>query len=149
MQSIYIFILANFLNIIAIGLSCVLWVICYKRNNKKLLFASLGCTVLIEIIFIELPLYVNKLILSVLFSYIAWKTLNEYANRIHKEMVTERLESMRPSYKKFAIKDAAPFRIFCPLNGGKICQAKPSKKKNLSLALKRLKNKCKQKGIYF
>lgn len=105
MQSIYIFILANFLNIIAIGLSCVLWVICYKRNNKKLLFASLGCTVLIEIIFIELPLYVNKLILSVLFSYIAWKTLNEYANRIHKEMVTERLESMRPSYKKFAIKN--------------------------------------------
>ena len=134
MQSIYIFILANFLNIIAIGLSCVLWVICYKRNNKKLLFASLGCTVLIEIIFIELPLYVNKLILSVLFSYIAWKTLNEYANRIHKEMVTERLESMRPSYKKLLLKIkvnyartnrkgatlyVAPFRILKPLNGAK------------------------------
>ncbi|OOF46534.1 hypothetical protein BKK52_11445 [Rodentibacter trehalosifermentans] len=105
MQSIYIYILAIFFNIIAIGLIYVLWVICYKRNNKKLLFISLGCTALIEIIFIELPLYVNKLILSVLFSYIAWKILNEYANRIHKEMVTERLESMRPSYKKFAIKD--------------------------------------------
>lgn len=104
MQSIYTYILAIIFNIIAIGLTYVLWVICYKRKNKKLLIASLSYTVLIEIIFIELSLYGNKLILGVLFSYIAWKVLAEYANKIHQEMVEEKLEAMRSSYEKFAIR---------------------------------------------
>lgn len=104
MQDIFLNLLLFLINAFAIIASLIIMRISYIRGNKSLFIAMALIAFGMLIIVSEADSYTSSLISSLLFMAGSIILLLRYTKHIHKEMIQNKLESMRRSHEKFAVK---------------------------------------------